>query len=151
MLAPCFWQAVILLKDLVEGNKKTNKLRKVFLVGRDGELKTMNQWQKAIHGQQSYSRRRERILYWISPNQDHFGGMIIREEQICVLQLPSSEAHRASYSSLPIYLHLAVCSCCSKRWGSLPRSPHPRSPPSFTSVCATWLGWQHLFLMSSTI
>lgn len=35
----CFWQPVILLKDLVEENKQTNKLRKVFLGERDGELK----------------------------------------------------------------------------------------------------------------
>lgn len=34
-----FWQPVILLKDLVEENKQTNKLRKVFLGERDGELK----------------------------------------------------------------------------------------------------------------
>lgn len=43
MQTPCFWQIVILLKDLVEGNKQTNKLRKVFLGGKDGELKKKTQ------------------------------------------------------------------------------------------------------------
>lgn len=35
----CFWQPVILLKDLVEGYKQTKKWRKVFLGEGDGELK----------------------------------------------------------------------------------------------------------------
>lgn len=39
MQAHCFQLPVILLKDLVEGNKQTNKLRKAFLRGRDRELK----------------------------------------------------------------------------------------------------------------
>lgn len=42
MQMPCFQLTVILLKDLVEGNKQTNKPRKVFLRGRDRELKNKN-------------------------------------------------------------------------------------------------------------
>lgn len=74
----CFWQPVILLKDLVEENKQTNKLRKVILGGRDGELKS-----KVVKSQRKVAKLQqkngENIIVNI-PNRGEFLKVWLSEE-----------------------------------------------------------------------